>query len=192
MSNVKTVALTPSPVPAVTIGGYPSEQGVTFYSTVTNGGTGVKYQWVNNGNTIDGATSATYSASDLKETDKISLLIESSLACAKPKSVMSASMEVFRVTDVKNVQATFKELNLFPNPNDGRFTIQGELQEAGADKAHVEVLNAIGQVVFKADEQLNGKELKLGVDLGGRAAAGMYMVRISIGDRTETMRFVLN
>jgi PKD repeat protein len=192
MSAAKTVTLTPSPVPTAVIGGYPSEQGVTFYSTVTNGGPGIKYQWLNNGIEIEGATSATYSAGDLQPTDKISLMIESSLECAKPKSLISNSMEVFRVTDVKRVEATFKELNLFPNPNDGRFTIQGELQQANAGDAHIEVLNALGQVVYKADAPVNGTELKLSVDLDSRASAGMYMVRITIGERTETMRFVLN
>lgn len=58
-----------------------SGQSVTFTANPVNGGSSPSYQWKKNGSNIAGATSPTYTTSTLANSDQISVVLTSSLAC---------------------------------------------------------------------------------------------------------------
>ena len=70
---------------------------VTFSATPLNGGSTPAYQWKKNGTNI--ATGATYTISNLVNSDVISCVLTSNASCANPLSVTSNSI-TFTVTNV--------------------------------------------------------------------------------------------
>lgn len=95
-SNSVTVTVNASVAPSVSIS--PSSNpacagtNVTFTATPTNGGASPAYQWFNNGNTISGATSATYSSSSLANGNVITVELTSDASCASPTTVTSTGI----------------------------------------------------------------------------------------------------
>jgi hypothetical protein len=187
-SNIISMEILPRPKPTATIGGYPDVNGYTFYSTVTNFGVTGTYQWRKNGQDIPGATDATYTATDLLPTDKIELFIHSSVPCAQPEFVMSNAMKAAQVTAVNNITAG-SNISLFPNPNNGRFTVKGDV---GNDKELLlEVINPVGQVIYRERIQPEGQLLEKEIDLGDKAA-GIYMLNIKSENQIIPLRFIMN
>ncbi|GAB5556100.1 MAG: hypothetical protein SchgKO_03130 [Schleiferiaceae bacterium] len=75
--------------------------------------------------------------------------------------------------------------NLFPNPTAGEFRVQFEL--AQSEEAEVEIVNAIGQVIFKSDYELNPGLNTLSIN--PKAAAGIYFLRFKIGEDQLVRKF---
>jgi hypothetical protein len=175
--------------PEVAIVGNKNAMGYTFYATMVNGGATPSYQWRKNGIDIPGATSDIYTVGNLLPNDKISVTAGTSLQCAYPLFVLSNTILVSEVTSVKSVASNVGSLQLFPNPNEGKFTIKASVKTINND-ANVEVLNAVGQVVYRNTVPVQGAEFNANIDLGS-AAAGMYMVRLNIDGQVSTLRFVV-
>ena len=73
-------------------------------------------------------------------------------------------------------------LSIFPNPNDGRFTIYLELNSDDNDLVTIEVINLLGQIVYdKTSALFNGKLLEE-INLNDRSS-GMYLIKVFINDR---------
>jgi hypothetical protein len=190
MANPIQVEVIDSETPSVKITGKYDFMGYTFYSNFTNGGPAPTYQWRKNNVDIPGATGDTYVAGNLIATDKITLAAASSLECAFPKYVQSNSITVSEVTGVKTVANTTDNIRLFPNPNDGKFTIKGSVKAANIDVT-VEVLNAVGQVVYKNTVPVHAAEFTTDINLGSNAVAGMYLVRVNIDGNMSAIRFIV-
>lgn len=101
---------------------------VTFTAVANNEGLSPVYQWKKNGVDMPGATAATYATTTLEDGDQITLEVFSSLSCATPVNVLSNQL-VFNVTTtgIANANGLFQDVKLFPNPNNGQFTIKGML-----------------------------------------------------------------
>ncbi|WP_276132227.1 PKD domain-containing protein [Polluticoccus soli] len=191
MSPPISVEVTPSPVPTLSIAAVPDAGGINFMATLTNGGINPTFQWRKNGHDVPGATGPVYKGIGLSPADKINVFVHSNIECANPEFLLSNTLEVAKVTGINTVTSSFDELILFPNPNEGRFTVIGATKAAANISASVEVLNAVGQVVFNNATELKGGKLEIDVDLGGHNAAGIYMLRVTIDGRTDNLRFVV-
>lgn len=92
-SNTLNITVTPKVTPQVTItasqSGICNGSSVTFTATPVNGGTQPAYQWYKNGNTISGATTATYTTAALTDGDVISCGLTSSLSCVTSSNAES-------------------------------------------------------------------------------------------------------
>lgn len=75
---------------------------------------------------------------------------------------------------------------VYPNPVADQLTI--ELLNPSNDKLNIEVLSALGKVVSSTSEKGNQK-IQLNVS---ELAAGVYFVRISDSESTQTQRFIVN
>jgi endo-1,4-beta-D-glucanase Y len=84
-ASSKTVAATAASAASVSISANNtticSGSSVVFTATPTNGGNSPTYQWKRNGNNINGATTATYSAGNLVNNDKITVVMTSNKTC---------------------------------------------------------------------------------------------------------------
>lgn len=194
MSNNIGVHITPTATPTLKINGAVNQAGgITFTSTFTDAGVNPTYQWRKNSVDILGATAPTYTANknELASTDKINLFVHSSVACANPEFLLSNTVNVSDVTAVGNVASVFNDLSLFPNPNDGAFTVSGSIKTTGSTDAAIEILNSIGQVLYRNHAKIIKGELNAKIDVGSGITAGMYMIRVTVDDKTESMRFIV-
>jgi|GEM_PF-1554308 len=76
---------------------------------------------------------------------------------------------------------------LYPNPNNGAFTLSGSV--AGS-KAAVDIVDQAGRSIYSRETGTLGRELRLPVNLSGRMAPGIYLIRIASGNQVNVIRFV--
>lgn len=187
-----TMTVLPLLAPSVTIMANPNRplqenEYVVFTSAVSNGGAFPQYQWKRNGKDISGAKGTSWSANTLIDNDSISLEVTSSYRCPQP---LTASSNGIRVTVLSTVGGAveYGKPALFPNPNDGSFTITGS--SATIAPVHVEVLNAVGQVIY-ADSFLpvaNGFTRQIAT---GSISEGIYILKILVNGRSSILRFAV-
>ena len=83
---------------------------------------------------------------------------------------------------------------LYPNPNDGRFTIDIPLAPFKGGIDAIEVVNVVGQVVFKSqipDAIPIAIGTKFQVTLPETVVSGVYLLRVKSGDEVKTMKFTV-
>jgi hypothetical protein len=80
----------------------------------------------------------------------------------------------FNNEGINEASPSTNSVSLFPNPNNGLFTIQVKSEEL-ITKSIVEVYNMLGEKVYS--ETLNIKHLTLSIDLGTKSA-GVYLYRV--------------
>ena len=100
-----TVVVTPATVPVVTISSPITTicQGtkVTFTASPVNGGSAPAYQWFVNGAAVAGQTAATFETKELKNGDKVSVTLASSIQqCILPEPVVSNIITMSEETSV--------------------------------------------------------------------------------------------
>ncbi|MCB0696127.1 MAG: T9SS type A sorting domain-containing protein, partial [Chitinophagaceae bacterium] len=157
---------------------------VTFTATPADAGKNPHYQWKRNGKDINGATSDVWSTTSLNDKDVIECEIISDYECAQPSSSMSNQVTVPVLTSVPNTAGN-TNLSLFPNPNNGSFTLKGNVNKG---KVQLEVLNALGQVIYK--NEFSSADGNLQQDIRpGNMADGIYMLRITSGTEQANIRF---
>jgi hypothetical protein len=157
-----------SSVPAVPVGG----QSAIFTATVINGGTAPTYQWRKNGVNIPGATANPYTGT-FSSGDKISVLVYSNRPCTSPDSATSNSDSVVAL-GVNNFSNESGNINVFPNPNEGSFTIKGPVKNGNYS---IEMTNVLGQIVYSSVVSIDNALLETQVKLA--IPAGVYSLQIN-------------
>lgn len=159
-------------------------QNVDFTALAVNAGKNPSYQWQRNGKDIGGAISSKWGTYQLNDQDTICVIVTSSEKCPQPKSVKSNCITVTVLTGVGNI-ASQNDIRLYPNPNNGIFTVKGSMIAAKADLL---IINSLGQAVYKnavntnqgmLDEKINVQQLP----------AGLYLLRVIAGERTANIKF---
>ena len=82
-------------------------------------------------------------------------------------------------------------MNLFPNPTDGRFTINLNLHQDVSGTATVIIINAIGQVAYHNEVGIADGLLTKEINLNDAEGTGLYVVRIIYGERIFTKQLIL-
>jgi subtilisin family serine protease len=95
-SNTIIVTVAPLLIPTISISQDASSpcNGIVFSSSITNGGSSPSYQWKLNGNNITGATSATYTTSNVNNGDIITCQLISNGVNVNPNPVQSNSITI--------------------------------------------------------------------------------------------------
>ena len=178
----------PNIVPAVTVTAspglsVPAGTSVTFTANVTAGATNANYQWYKNGTAIAGATGSTYTTTTLKGGDLISVGVANLGPCASPASLTSAQVRISDPAGINTVSGGSggwqASLLLHPNPNSGRFTISADWGAiAAGEKVQVEVVNALGQSVFRTEVLVREAKWHLDIQLNESLANGLYLLRL--------------
>lgn len=180
-SNEVYLTILPRLTPAVSITANPDRplsagEYVTYTATATHGGVLPQFQWYRNGQQIVGATGNSWGANTLDNQDEISVEMTSVYKCPRPAAkVQSNKLRVLvnpvAVNDVEIVGS----LNIYPNPNNGNFTIQGNNFERGVFT--LSIINQLGQVVYT--QHLDAPQGILQHEISAEGlASGVYMLRI--------------
>ncbi len=190
-SNTIQMTVLPWLAPAVSITSNPATplspyQLVTFTANASNAGSSPGYQWKRNGNDVVGATSSTWGTHQLSDNDDISVVVTSSYMCPQPPKVTSNIIKVSVLTGVDDVNGA-NTITLYPNPNNGMFTVKGSLNNKDADMA---IINAVGQTVYNKNITTKNGEINEEADVRN-LAAGMYLLRIKTGESIQNIRFII-
>jgi hypothetical protein len=177
VSNAITMHIGSLPAPVVTVTNYPAVYTagavVTFFGHVPAGSTGLSYQWTKNGTNISGANVSFYTTTNVSAGDTICLIVTSNVPCTIPAKVC-----VELSTGVEPLSGIENSVVVYPNPSSGSFTIK-----AGIDhKVYIDIVNTLGQVVYKQTAEPINNLLELQIDLD--VAGGLYMIHIA--DETES------
>jgi hypothetical protein len=90
------------------------------------------------------------------------------------------------VTGIKEPETTFA-LSIFPNPNQGKFTLQ--LSNLTAPKAEVTISDLLGRVILQ--QKLNVSNKQLSEELTLPYAKGMYLLQVKAGEQILTRKIVV-
>ncbi|PZF73699.1 right-handed parallel beta-helix repeat-containing protein [Taibaiella soli] len=167
-------------------------QQVTFASYVNTGGAQPAYQWKKNSANISGATGANYVAiagTDFQNNDLISLKVTNTDPCGNSYQTSDYQMKVTGGTGVGNVTNTNSDFSLYPNPNDGSFTIKGVAE--GLSTVTLEVYNMLGQSVYNEEASVENGQLNQKLNLEKSLPSGNYFLKIN-GVGTTVIRFTIN
>jgi len=160
---------------------------VTYTATVTKGGLLPVFEWFENGTLIPGATSNVYVTNTVTPADVIKVLVHSSAPCVNPDTA-SASAVVLAVDELTgNAQA----IKLYPSPNNGSFSIVGNIAGLTANKATITIVNITGQLVYSTTAPVNNGRINTQLGLSKNLSAGIYTLQITSGDQTYHLKFAI-
>lgn len=189
-SNDVTMNVLPWLAPAVAISASPNrplnvDEYVTFTATPTNAGANPRYQWKRNGQDVQGATGSVWSANTLNDNDSISVELISDYKCPQPTTAYSNGIRVRVLTSVENTSG-INGLALYPNPNNGKFVLKGNVQVDSEFK--IEIINAVGQVVYKDITNTSNSFLNKEIELS-HVANGIYLLKLNSNNQSTTFKF---
>jgi hypothetical protein len=182
-----TVAVVVNPVvtPAVTVSPVAAFIGLSthFIATVTNGGTVPTYQWTQNGTSVTSSVDSVIAT--LAKGDSLCVIINSNAVCAAPATARACSVGSLAVGNISSIA---NDLQLYPNPNEGSFTITCTL--TGSKNAHIEVVNVLGQVVHKEYVTVHNNILNKHINLNG-ISTGTYILKVITETGSNFIKFTL-
>ncbi|PSR05679.1 MAG: hypothetical protein BRD50_00105 [Bacteroidetes bacterium SW_11_45_7] len=86
-------------------------------------------------------------------------------------------IDTFATGRAPSVNANPQQLQVSPNPSNGRFRIRSSLNETKTDGVEMEVYNSVGELVLHENHQINSGGLATTIDLS-QYADGFYFVKI--------------
>jgi hypothetical protein len=187
-SNVVHVQVEPIVTPGVAISASTlnAREPVVFTLTQTGGGPTPDFQWILNNVDIPGETGSSYSSPGLSPGDRVSVRMQSYERCASPSVVVADEIVMADPAAVASAQGWQGTLGIFPNPNNGRFTLAASWPEQNAGKpVSVEVFNMLGQRVDARELHPSQTKWKYELQLSEGLPSGHYTVRISTKDGME-------
>jgi len=180
-----TVFIASSPAGIVVL-----DSSVTFTSSVYNGGVSPLYQWELNNVPIPGATNSTFTIPSLTQSDTVSLILTSTMACATPATASSNTIIVQTNEAVRSIPSPLGNIGIFPNPNNGSFTVKGSVEGIGNSLVSLKILNTVGQVIYNGTATIQNNELNKSIDLQN-IPDGIYLLHVSQENVTKTFRFTV-
>ena len=112
-------------------------------------------------------------------------IVYSSVRCTEPDSTIAC---VELTTGVNSLQNSVSNLQIYPNPNTGTFTVSGT---NFSDDVRIEIFNEMGQVVYNEDVKTKSGILNQQIALEGHPAEA-YMLIIRTENENIIKRIIIN
>jgi len=168
---------------------------VMLYANTCSGFT---YQWKKDAVNIPGATGSSYMAAasgsyQLQVTQGTSSAW-SSLVTVQVNSCRITAIEKMNefesVSERMDPSSVF-EMKVYPNPNNGLFTIGINMAAIKEEKINMTIVNMLGEAVYTKDFSAQDEYIKEVVELDKTLPAGIYILRVMIGNIVENTNMVL-
>ncbi len=179
--------------PTVTISGepLPGDQ-ILFTADPEYEGGNPHFQWYLNGQGVPGEQGSSYLASGLKDKDEVFLLMVSSLECADKAPARSNEIQIGKLLDIESVGPGDNSWTIYPNPNRGRFRVEGSLPGRNHDASvRVRVLSALGQWIYEGETRIRNGRFLMELNLC-HLAAGQYQLILEAEGIRQFRRFTKN
>jgi len=181
--------------PVVAINAYPglsiaAGESETLNASVTNGGPAPVYQWLVNGMPVPGAVYPSYTSNNFADGDVVTCEVTSSGGCGGINGSTTVTITVSNV-GVKPIQAGTNSIYILPNPNNGLFTITGNIG-AGDEEVSIEVTNMLGQLVYSGSSKLQNGAINEKVQLADNITNGMYILTMRNGNELRISHVVVS
>lgn len=166
-------------------------QVVTFNSVLTSGGTSPSYQWYVDGDAIPGATDNSF-VRTVYDNDVVHCVVNGNPIC--PTGSIGTSNKIYLDADylqTNTIADINGSLSLFPNPNTGSFTLNGTTTSNNSELLTIEVINVLGQVVYKGNTLTKNGVINHQVNLSKETAAGTYVLRVNSETENKVFHFVI-
>lgn len=189
-SNAVPIIILPTLTPSATISHTPSGAIwpgllVAFTATATNAGSNPTYQWLLNGQAIQGATLPVWTSHTLSDSDNVCIRITSSYQCTTEPLVEDCEKVQVKtgISSINNVG-----LKLYPNPTSGRAVLKSK--HAIHEPLRLSISNSLGQIVFTELINADGAALYKEINLDA-LSSGIYIVRMSAGAEYFTTKLTI-
>jgi trimeric autotransporter adhesin len=113
-------------------------------------------------------------------------------------NVLIADMTNYRIRrvgnhglDVKQNEASSISMTLYPNPNKGRFTVNGSFSSKDDQQASIEVTDMLGHVVYKNNIDAPLGRINVPVNIEGNLPDGFYLLLVRSQTESSVTRFVV-
>ncbi len=137
------------------------------------------YQWYFNGSPIAGATMQTYTAT---QNGQYSVEVTNAVGCAGISTPQDVTVTAIEFTEV------FTALDIFPNPNQGQFTVRIAMEQS--QDLELKVVNLMGQEVYQHREGNVGTQWTHQINLG-EVASGIYLLELKAEGQRSIHRVVV-
>ncbi len=168
-SAAQTLTVMASQPPAVTI----TQSGATLLVTASF----ATYQWYVNGTAIPGATMQSFTTT---QSGDYYVVISS--------GICDAQSNIITVTTGIQELGTAHNFSLFPNPNDGNFTLKGAFSNAN-ETIDLMIADVTGRIVYRQNLTLRSTSIEQNISVE-HLPAGVYMLRIGTDAGSEVLPFV--
>ncbi len=166
VSDTVTVNVT-DPTPSVSLSG-----------TTLTCSSALDYQWYFNGAIIVGATSQSYT---FTETGAYSVIV------TDPSGCIGTSANYFVQVGIEEI--TIQNFNAYPNPVTDLLMI--DLVLLSNKEIHIEITNAIGEIIYASDEKVSGQKFQSTVDMKS-FASGVYLLSVQSGSQKISKMIMKN
>lgn len=189
-SSAITITAEPKLAPHVTVSATPglliTEGAIdTLIATVTDAGTHPSYQWYLNAVIVPAATTNMY-ISQFKDNDSIACRVLASNVCSD-ESVFDGV-----IIQVKQPEPGTSAIGLYPNPNNGTFTIKGNLADTTIQSAELEIVNVLGQKVLQGKISATKGRINEVIQMPDPAGNGVYLLKIIAGHEVNAFHVILD
>ena len=166
-SAAVTVTVNPLPTPTITATGNQLSTTAT-YST---------YQWYDGSGPISGATSQTYTPT---APGSYYVIVTDGNGCSNQSNTLPVS-----------VSSVGKEATivLYPNPNNGSFTVNGNFTSKDG-KVQVEIVDVAGRIVHQEQIVIKANLISAEININAHIASGVYTLKLSSDAQTAVLPFV--
>jgi hypothetical protein len=184
-SNMITMRIEPILTPSVTITAYPGFNIIpgindSLVGNVIDGGVNPTFQWEINGVYINGATESYYVSNAFSGNDTVTCNVTSSGLCQASGFTRA----------VVQVSAQGGTIDLYPNPNNGAFTLRGNVN-ADNNNLSVAIFNTAGQRVYDRSIPVSGTGFLYGLSLADYLPGGLYFIRLTGNSVNSVMKFTV-
>jgi hypothetical protein len=172
------IVIKPTPSPPIASSNSPLKEGETLKINIVNPIAGAIYRWSGPLGFFD--TSLSLSIANIKKDAEGIYVVNVNL------NGCNNAAQTIIVINIQNDTGVF---SLYPNPNNGNFTINGF---AGADQqTTLEVFNSIGQMVYREAVATVNAQLNKKIEIP-YIASGVYSLQFKIDGKRIVFPFVVN
>lgn len=191
--DMKILTVVEPNMPPITLEAYPGlyiypGNADTFVATIPAGSQPPTYQWLLNGAPVPGATTDTFVVTTPANGDSITCVATGTDLCKL--TTFNSFIITVGVVGVNSVGKR-SEIVLFPNPNNGAFSIKGKTGIAADGDVYMEVVNALGRTVYSKIVASKGGVINEKIQPDVPFVSGIYLLNLRTDNGSTLFRFVV-